>query len=132
MPGLAAKDVIDILVSVASLDPEDPYREPLERLGYTFRPDDDPEHRLFKLDGIDGRRIVNIHVCTAGGPWEARHLAFRDYLRAHPESASDYEQLKRELSRRYDDANEFAGAKSAFIEEALRRATAEGVCIDHG
>ena len=117
--GLAAKDIIDILVSVASLEPESGYRAPLEQAGYIYRPDDDPQHRFFKRDGSDGLRLVNVHVCEAGGEWEARHLAFRDYLRANPKAAARYQRLKERLSAEHDDVLSYTDAKTDFISQAV-------------
>ena len=117
--GLAAKDIIDIQVSVAPLEPESGYRAPLERAGYVFRPDDDPQHRFFKRDGSDGQRRVNSHVCEAGGEWEARHLAFRDYLRANPKAAARYQRLKERLSAQHDDVLSYTDAKTDFISQAI-------------
>jgi GrpB-like predicted nucleotidyltransferase (UPF0157 family) len=119
VPGLAAKDILDIQISVVSFDPEADYRLPLERIGYLFRPDDDPEHHFFKLDAADGRRLVNVHVCEAGSQWEARHIAFRDYLRASPKVAADYERLKLRLSAEHDDVLSYTDAKVEFISRAL-------------
>ena len=121
VPGLPAKDIVDIQVSVASLEPGAVYRAPLERAGYIFRPDDDPQHRFFKRDGSDGRRLVNIHVCEAGGEWEARHLAFRDVLRENAELRTQYQELKRALAKQYESAEEYAEAKGSFITSVLAR-----------
>lgn len=114
--GLAAKPVLDVQISVRSLRPMEPYREPLEGLGYVYRADDEPEHRFFKLD-VEGVRSVNIHVCEAGSEWERRHIAFRDHLRAHPEDAGRYAEVKRALARRFPfDVLSYADAKTHFIE----------------
>jgi len=59
VPGLAAKDILDIQVSVTAFEPETGYGAPRERLGYTFRADDDAEHRFSKQDSSDGPRLVN-------------------------------------------------------------------------
>ena len=119
VPGLAAKDVIDIQVSVASFLPEAAYRQPLESLGYTYRPDDDPAHRFFKRDGPDERRLVNIHVCEVGSAWEERHLLFREYLRTNSEKAAEYQLLKVRLSSEHDDVESYTEAKSDFIAKAI-------------
>ena len=64
-PGLAAKPVIDIQVSVTALDPLDAYRLPLERLGYVFRADNpDLTKRYFRE--APGTRRTHIHVRRAG------------------------------------------------------------------
>lgn len=117
VPGLAAKDIIDIQVSVASFQPETNYRTPLERIGYGYRADHDPNHRFFKQDSPAGRRLVNLHVCEAGSVWEERHLLFRNILRSNPQAAKDYELLKAALSAKYADVLSYTDAKSAFIAE---------------
>ena len=122
--GLAAKDIVDIQVAVASFDPEASYRGPLERLGYVFRADDEPAHRFFKLSGSDGRPLVHIHVCQTGSVWEAQHLAFRDRLRSSASAAAAYEQLKRQLAPQFENGNDYADAKGDFIRELQRRGTA--------
>ncbi|CAN5325505.1 GrpB family protein [soil metagenome] len=116
VPGLAAKPVLDVQISVRSFLPMEPYREPLERLGYVHRADDEPEHRFFRLD-VEGVRSVNIHVCEVGSEWERRHITFRDHLRTHPEDAARYAELKRRLARRFPfDVLSYADAKTPFIE----------------
>jgi GrpB-like predicted nucleotidyltransferase (UPF0157 family) len=122
VPGLAAKDVIDIQLSVRALEAETRYRERLECIGYVYRADDEPAHRFFKLEDASGKRLVHRHACEAGGEWETRHLAFRDLLRADPEQRAAYEELKWSLAPLYEDANQYADAKGPFIREAERRA----------
>lgn len=56
--------------------------------------------------------------------WE-RHLLFRDYLRARPEVAADYERLKREFAAIHDDTMAYADAKSDFVRSIEARARAE-------
>lgn len=115
VPGLSAKNVIDIQVQVRSFEPLDAYRVSLEGAGYQYRADDDPEHRFFKMD-IDGERAVNIHVVEVGGWWGQRDLMFRDYLRAHPDEAARYEAVKRELAARFAGrVQAYADAKTDYI-----------------
>lgn len=124
VPGLAAKDVIDIQLSVAGFAPEARFREPLEGLGYVHREDpEEPAHRFFGLSDAAGRRLVNIHVCESGGEWERRHLTFRDLLRTRPDVAVEYERLKRDLAPRYEVVDDYADAKGDFIRRLLRRFT---------
>jgi GrpB-like predicted nucleotidyltransferase (UPF0157 family) len=120
VPGLAAKDIVDIQVSVRSFEPQAAYQGVLEGLGYYHRPDPEPAHRFFGLLDASGRRVVNLHVCEAGSEWERRHLAFRDRLRADPQLGHQYEQLKRRLAPLHTDVNEYADAKGEFIEAAQR------------
>ncbi|MDQ6772891.1 MAG: GrpB family protein [Candidatus Dormibacteraeota bacterium] len=120
VPGLAAKDIVDIQVSLRSLEPEAPYRVPLEGVGYVHGPDDEAAHRFFKRNSVAGRRLVNLHVCEAGGNWESRHLAFRDRLRERPDVAARYEQLKRDLAQIFPSRGAYTEAKTAFIRSVVR------------
>lgn len=125
--GLAAKPVIDIMPGVRSLDDTRHIIEPLKRLGYEFVPeyvDDIPERRYFRRGHP---RSHHLHVVETTSDFWRRHLAFRDYLRAHPEAARDYETLKRRLAVQYgDDRLGYVNAKSEFIlgiEEKAAAAT---------
>jgi putative glutamine amidotransferase len=88
VPGLAAKPVIDIQVSLASMEPRSGFVPQLEGLGYRFVVDPVESEHEFLSKGYDpdAPRKFHVHVCRAGGDWERRHLAFRDWLRAHPET----------------------------------------------
>jgi putative glutamine amidotransferase len=126
VPGLAAKPVIDIQASVASVIPRSAVIEALAGIGYENDIDPiDDEHGFFsKGDGydLDGRR-VHVHVCLAGGEWERRHLAFRDWLRAHPEDAAAYESMKRDaVAAHPNDVYSYVDAKTGFIRDVEMRA----------
>jgi putative glutamine amidotransferase len=123
VPGLAAKPVIDIQVSVERMVPRERFVAPLETLGYEFVADPtDTEHEYFKKD-VRGVRTHQIHVCPVGSEWERRHLAFRDYLRAHPEDSARYAELKRLLADRHpNDVMAYVDAKTPFIRELEGRA----------
>ena len=124
VPGLAAKPVIDIQVSVPSMVPRSSYVDPLVELGYRWALDPwTDEHEFFSRDE-DGERAVHVHVCGVGSEWERRHLAFRDWLRDNPEDAAAYERLKRDLAKRHPrDTYSYNDAKTAFIQEVETRAT---------
>jgi GrpB-like predicted nucleotidyltransferase (UPF0157 family) len=114
VPGLAAKDVIDLQVTVASLAAADRLAPAFERAGYVatpYRHDHQPagdpsdpgwwEKRLWQSP--PGARRVNVHVRVAGWPNQRYALVFRDYLRAHPRAAAAYARLKRALAERFGD-----------------------------
>ena len=90
--GLAAKDVIDIDVTVADPRDEDAYVPALAGLGYvlTVREPSWHEHRCLRL--ADPR--VNLHVFGPECPETIRHRMFRDWLRTHPEDRQRYEDAK--------------------------------------
>lgn len=123
VPGLAAKPVVDIQVSVADLADEDRYVPPCEAAGLQLRFRDD-EHRYFQpLPGQP--REVHVHVCQHGSGWERRHLLFRDYLRANADAREAYAATKREAARLWADQRAAYGeAKSDVILDVLDRAEA--------
>jgi len=127
VPGLAAKPVIDVQVSVASFEPLDAYRVPLESLGYVHRSDDEPAHRFFALTEANGDRIAHVHVCESGGEWERQHVAFRDALRNDPDLRRRYEAEKRRVAALHpDDSMAYADAKTPWIRAEERRLGAGG------
>jgi GrpB-like predicted nucleotidyltransferase (UPF0157 family) len=131
IPGLAAKPVIDIQVSVAALQPIADYRERLQAIGYTHLPHpDDACCPFFHRPGALPHSH-HVHVVQAGGVEERRTLAFRDYLRERPDVAREYEQLKRRLAPQFaaadrDSGEAYAQAKSAFIERIIGEALSSG------
>jgi len=118
VPGLAAKDRIDVQVSVTDLS----HANPLGGAGFAeFAPvsdhqppgadsdEDDWEKRLFITP--DDLRRSNIHVRVDGRANERYALLFRDYLREHPATASAYAELKRRLAAELRDVGRYADVK---------------------
>lgn len=130
VPGLAAKPVIDIQLALSSLVPREAYLGPLEALGYRHVLDPwADEHEFFSLDSPDGGadRAVNLHAVLAGSDWDERHLAFRNYLRTHPETAAGYETLKRTLAAEHPgDVHTYTREKTHFIRAIEGQATGGG------
>lgn len=119
VPGLAAKPIIDMLVTVDTIEPDDRYRGRLEAANYALRVRE-PDHRMFRTPARD----VHVHVWPAEHELVARHLAFRDWLRHDPADRALYERHKRELAEReWSDVNDYAEAKSQVIVAILERAS---------
>src|SRR2546425_8625767 len=97
VPGLAAKPIIDIQISVAALQPIAGYGDQLHALGYTHVPDADDAFCPFFHRPSRWPHTHHVHVVQAGGAEERRTLAFRDYLREHADAAGEYERLKQGL-----------------------------------
>lgn len=123
VPGLAAKPIVDVMGGLRSLADAAAIVEPLATLGYEYvaeyeRPSPRwramPERRYFRKDER-GARTFQLHVVEIGGDFWVRHLAFRDYLRAHPEMAREYAALKRELAARSADVFAYTAGKDDFI-----------------
>jgi putative glutamine amidotransferase len=124
VPGLAAKPIVDIQLSLSSMVPRAGYVAPLEALGYRWVADPwDDEHEYFALQDSGGTRRFQIHACKAGGSWERRHLWFRDTLRSEPETAAAYEAHKRDLAAAHPrDLMAYIDGKTPFIRAIESRA----------
>lgn len=121
VPGLAAKPIVDIQVSVADLSDEPRYVPQLQAAGLVLRSRDEL-HRFFRPPAGQ-RRDVHVHVCAAGGHWERDHLLFRDYLRAHPGACLRYAEAKRTSLRRWsDDSWAYTEAKTGVVLDILEQA----------
>lgn len=121
VPGLPAKPIIDVQVSVADLSREDLYVPPLEGVGLQLRSRDDL-HRYFR-PFPHMIRDIHVHVCEVGSSWEVEHLEFRNYLREHPEACARYAQAKRDAVTHWaDDGFAYTDAKTRVILGILQQA----------
>ena len=128
VPGLAAKPVIDIQISLHAMAPRAAYFEPLTALGYHWTVDPwDDEHEYFSREGDEGLGF-HLHVCLTRSTWERRHLAFRDALRADPETAAAYARLKTDLAAAHPhDIPSYVDGKTGFIRRIEEREIGSGV-----
>jgi len=93
---------------------------------YVYWADNPKKDRMFFVKGMPpfgSKRSHHVHVTEPDGEmW--RRLAFRDYLRAHPEEAETYERLKRRLAAEHrTDREAYTDAKSAYVESVMRKAS---------
>ena len=118
VPGLAAKDRIDVQVAVADLNDANPLGAagflefaPVADHAPPWAPHDAEQwqKRLFQSDGA--RRAANIHVRLDGRANARYALLFRDYLREHPPAAAAYAELKRRLAAELRDVGRYADVK---------------------
>jgi GrpB-like predicted nucleotidyltransferase (UPF0157 family) len=116
VPGLAAKPVIDIMAGVQTLEASRPAIAVAIDLGYCYWPyQADLEHWFCKPS--PAHRTHHLHLTPIGSPQWARAIAFRDYLRGHPETAHDYAALKQRLAREHHlDREAYTDAKRPFID----------------
>ena len=126
VPGLAAKDVIDVQITVAALG--DDLELEMNALGY-LRPEGIwRDHRPPNVTGPDsdwakwffrapsGQRRTNTHVRVQGRPNQRYPLLFRDYLRTHSASAAAYAELKRRLAENLADWETYPGVKDPAVD----------------
>lgn len=120
--GLDAKPVIDMMAPVESLDASRPALPVLEKAGYCYAPyRTDITHWFCKPS--PSFRTHHLHLVPFGSQLWIERLAFRDYLRAHPQIASEYAQLKKRLAEQYRlDREAYTDAKTAFVNRILKLA----------
>ncbi|MFE3830671.1 GrpB family protein [Streptomyces sp. NPDC059092] len=129
VPGMAAKPVFDVQISVRDLqEAQDAFAGPLAGQGFGLTPyrqdhvpagsDDDPARwtkRLWIRRG-HAEPDVNLHVRAAGSPNERLALLFRDWLRAHPEAVPAYARFKRVLAGAVPDLATYADVKDPVVD----------------
>jgi GrpB-like predicted nucleotidyltransferase (UPF0157 family) len=125
VPGLLAKPVIDIAITVVSLDAVREHGiEPLDSLGYLFWAENPDPDDLFFVRGLPPRahrRTHHLHISLPGSRFEER-VQFRNRLRGDAGLAQRYADLKQELAARHSsDREAYTRAKTEFIVEALSR-----------
>lgn len=147
--GLSSKPIIDILVGLNNEGDLDKITDPLMSEGYIYYEKYNeimPYRRFFVKHKVNSKdlaipviirkedqipnesvehdyRLAHIHVLPYGSEHWIRHIAFRDYLRAHPVVKEEYQGLKQTLSvREWCDGNEYNEWKDDFIKREEKNA----------
>lgn len=126
VPGLAAKPIIDFLVTVHSLPlVKHDCTQALQALGYAYLPESEawlPDEMLFRKTA--GQRWTHhLHVMEPTSPRWEEFVLIRDYLRAHPDIAGAYGQLKRAVALVFgEDIVGYRDAKRPFLQGVLTKA----------
>ncbi len=120
--GVAAKPIIDMDVIARSREDIPRVIEKLSTLGYRHLGDLGIAGRE-AFENPKGKPSHHLYVCNSDSRELRRHLAFRDYLRSHPDDALRYSELKKSLAGRYrDERDAYTEAKKEFVEKILRSA----------
>jgi GrpB-like predicted nucleotidyltransferase (UPF0157 family) len=124
IPHIYAKPIIDLLVEVENIAKVDNCNLGMQALGYEVMGEFGISgRRFFRKDNKTGTRTHHVHTFTARSSEVERHLAFRDYMIAHPEDAHKYSELKRKLAKQYsNDIMGYMDGKDGFIKEIQRKA----------
>ncbi len=119
VPGLAAKPTIDLLPIVTDLAILDAQHMFIEALGYKWHGEYGISGcRFCTLSDESARRIAHLHFFTASSPHVERHIAFRDYLRAHPKVAIAYATEKRRARDLHpNDTHAYSNEKAAWVSK---------------
>ena len=122
VPGLDAKPIIDVQISVVSFEPLNAYRIPIESQSFVFRANNPDLTKRYFREG-PGRRRTHIHVRRAGSWAEQGALLFRDYMRTHEQDARRYAELKYDLAEKFrGDRPGYTTGKDPLIWEILANA----------
>jgi GrpB-like predicted nucleotidyltransferase (UPF0157 family) len=123
IPGICAKPIIDILITVREISCADRLAHELIKLGYAAVGEYGIPGRRFFYKGSEDNRTHHLHVYQHDNPNILRHIAFRDYLRTHPLPARQYSHLKQELARAFpEDMDAYIAGKNDFVKQQEREA----------
>lgn len=122
VPGLAAKPIIDIMGVVHNIMRVDLFNQAMVDVGYEPMGEFGiPGRRYFRKGG--DIRTHHVHVFEIHSAHIARHLAFRDYLRSHPEEAQKYGSLKHRLAQQFPgDIDAYIKGKEDLVQAIERKA----------
>lgn len=123
--GIYAKPIIDIMPIVRDIVQVDAANAAMHALGYEAMGELGIAGRRYFRKDTHGKRSHHVHVFAEGSEHILRHMAFRDYLRAHPEDAARYSALKQQLAAAHpQDIEAYMDGKDALIKELEQRALA--------
>ena len=120
--GLSAKPVIDIDVVIKDYSVFDNVVIALEKIGYRHEGNlGIPGREAFKCDGQEHLKKHHLYVCTEDSEELKRHIAFRDYLRSHPDAVKEYSRIKEDGARMYPyDIDRYIEYKSPLIDKIYK------------
>jgi dephospho-CoA kinase len=130
VPGLDAKDVLNVQVVVADLEVAERLAADLSAVGlvrlagrwWDNARDGTTQDKAYATNA-DPARDVNCHIRPVDSPFWRETLLLRDWLRAHPAGVREYAELKHRLAaQQWDSIDAYAKAKTPFISSALDRA----------
>lgn len=121
---LPAKPIIDMMPVVRDIHRVNDYNTSMIAIGYESKGENGIAGRRYYQKGGD-HRTQHVHMYAWGNPEIKRHLAFRDYLREHPDVAQEYGSLKEKLSQRFPyDIESYIKGKELLVSEIERKAIA--------
>ncbi|WP_042143282.1 GrpB family protein [Paucisalibacillus sp. EB02] len=122
VPGLSAKPIIDMMPVVYDITRIDNYDEEMIKIGFKPKGENGIQGRRYFQKGGD-QRTHHVHVYGKGNKEIIRHLAFRNYLREHPEDAKRYGSLKEQLAIRFPfDIESYISGKHDLALEIDKKA----------
>ena len=124
--GILSKPVIDILIGVKDLNAfTNTDIQQIESLGYRYNAVFEtvfPFRRYFQKENSEKVRTHQIHLVNYPSQWYEKHILFRSYLHHYNDVAKEYEALKMELVKRFDNTIDYANAKNDFCQKIDQKA----------
>jgi GrpB-like predicted nucleotidyltransferase (UPF0157 family) len=121
IPGVDAKPILDIVVAVRDMTQVAAFEQAVRPLGYIHQVENDQPGRLYFVKRTaDDRSTHHLNITELDTECWFTHVAFRDYLREHPEAREEYRTLKLDLAHRHSrDRAAYQEGKGQFIEHIL-------------
>ncbi|MGN7760054.1 GrpB family protein [Paenibacillus sp. 22594] len=131
--GLSAKPIIDIDLVMESYEVFPEIVQRLSQYGYVHQGNLGVEGReAFKREQEDGFMKYHLYVCPKDGNGYLEHIILRDYLRANPSAAEEYEQVKLGLAEQFRyNIDAYCEGKTAVVHSILQRASYEAATQEH-
>ncbi len=128
VPGLNAKPVIDMMAMADDLNDVMNFVEPLKKIGYVYIPELElqiPDRKFFQKR-IDDIPKYHLSFAEPTSQYWKEHILFRNYLKTHPESVNEYENLKKQLAEKFvSDFDAYNAGKTEFIRSIIEKAIME-------
>ncbi|MDW0115265.1 GrpB family protein [Sporosarcina saromensis] len=126
---IAAKPMLDVLIGVEKLEDVkkfDKYQLKDAAI-YQLRAEVEGKVVFAKFADLEALTKTHVyHIVEYGGDWWLQHTLFRDYLNKYPETAVEYERLKKELATKYPtNERSYADAKKEFVDVIHQKAMKE-------
>lgn len=119
--GLCAKPIIDIAIVVNNLNDILPYVKTMEKQGYYFRDDNGVKGEYLFHRGDGDKRYCYVHVIEKDSTRYNNFMNFKKYLEEHKETITEYNNLKKELEKKYKtDRKKYTEGKNDFIQRILK------------
>ena len=129
VPGLGGKGIIDIMLAVAK-DQMEKFSQQAQNAGYIFRPKASTETRLFLRtqypEDFTKEQVYHLHITFPESDDWKKAIAFRDFLRNHPEDLDRYAQIKKKAANESnEDYEKYKNIKGAVLQEIIDKALEE-------
>lgn len=126
IPNLKSKPIIDIAITVNSLDDALKFSNILDENGYDFRYDNAADNEYLVRKGTPDNRTHYIHIVEKDSERLNNLILFRDYMLKHPEEVINYQSLKEHLASIYSDNRKmYTSSKNEYIQNILELAKKE-------